>query len=89
MICFLAFCMRVALYKKLKAYFKKESFSFTSLMRDLGALQAISLSIKDRPVKIRTELREGANHIFRAIGMRPPNRIMHSELENVVIRLTN
>ncbi len=89
MICFLAFCMRVALYKKLKIYFKKESFSFTSLIRDLGALQAINLSIKDKPVKIRTELREGATHIFRAIGMRPPNRIMHSELENVVIRLTN
>ena len=86
MICFLAFCMRVALYKKLKAHFKNETFSFMALMKDLSALQAIGLTIKDKQVKIRTELKDGANHIFRAIGMRPPNRILHSDLENVVIR---
>jgi len=89
MICFLAFCMRVALYKKLKAHFKLEKFSYTQVMRDLSALQAVSLKIKDKQVKIRTELKDGASHIFRAIGMRPPNRILHSELENVVIRHSN
>jgi hypothetical protein len=78
--------MRVALYKKLKAHFKDEPFSYTALMRDLSSLQAIGLTIKDRQIKIRTELKDGASHIFRAIGMRPPNRILSSELENVVIR---
>ena len=89
MICFLAFCMRVALYKKLKIYFKEEQFSFSALMKDLTALQAICLTIKDKKVKLRTELKDGASHIFRAIGLRPPNRILHSELENVVIRQPN
>ena len=89
MICFLAFCMRVALYKKLKVHFKKETFSLTALMRDLSALKSIGLTIKDKPVRIRTELKDGASHIFRAIGMRPPNRVLHSELENVVIRHPN
>lgn len=86
MICFLAFCVRVALFKKLKAHFGKDAFSFTELMRDLAALHAIGLDIKGKKAKIRTELKEGASHIFRAIGMRPPNRILESEIENVVIR---
>jgi transposase len=34
MICFMAFCLRVTLYKKLKNYFQKEEFSITSLIRD-------------------------------------------------------
>lgn len=86
MICFMAFCLRVALYKKLKTHFQKESFSFTALMRDLKALHVIGLSLGDTKIKLRTELKDGANHIFRAIGMRPPNRILESEVKNVVIR---
>ena len=76
----------MTLYRKLKTHFKDEGFSFTEIMRDLSSLQAISLTIKDKQVKIRTELKDGASQIFRAIGMRPPNRILHSELGNVVIR---
>lgn len=86
MICFMAFCLRVTLYKKLKLYFKKEQFSFTALMRDLKALHSIGLTIGNKKVKLRTELKDGANHIFRAIGMRPPNRILEADLQNVVIR---
>jgi transposase len=86
MICFLAFCMRVALYKKLKAYFKDRPFSFTALMRELQAVHAVGLTLKGKKTVIRTELKEGACDIFRAIGMRVPNRILRSEVENVVIR---
>ncbi len=87
MICFLAFCLKVALYKKLKAYFGQKLFSITTLMRELKALHVIELDVKGQKTKIRTELKEGANHIFRAIGMRPPNRILYSELDSVVKRL--
>ena len=87
MICFMAFCLKVSLYKKLKTYFKNESFSITALMRDLKALHAIELKVDSKKAKIRTELKPGANHIFRAIGMRPPNRVLHSELDPVVKRL--
>ncbi len=86
MICFMAFCLRVALYKKLKAYFKKEKFSLTALLSDLKSLHAIGLTITNKTVKIRTELKDGANHIFRALSMRVPNRMIQAELENVVIR---
>jgi transposase len=87
MICFMAFCLRVTLYKKLKNYFQKEEFSITSLIRDLKALHAIELNVEGKRIKLRTEFREGANHLFRAIGMRPPNRIIESELDPVVKRL--
>ena len=86
MICFLAFCLRVSLEKKLKDYFKKEKFSMTELLRELKSLHAIELKVNNKKVKIRTELKEGANDIFRAIGMRPPNRILYSELGPVVKR---
>ena len=87
MICFMAFCLRVFLEKKLKIYFKKEKFSMTHLLRDLKSLHAIELKINNKKVKIRTELKPGASHIFRAIGMRPPQRILYSELGPVVKRL--
>jgi transposase len=86
MICFMAFCLRVCLYKKLKSHFKKESFSMTALMHDLKALRTIGLSVKNTQVKIRTELKDGAVQIFNAIGMRPPNRILQSGNRPVVIR---
>ena len=64
MICFLAFCLRVSLEKKLKDYFQKEKFSLTKLLRDLKSLYAIELKVDNKKVKIRTELKEGANDIF-------------------------
>lgn len=87
MICFMAFCIRVSLYKKLKIYFGKKKFSLTTLLKDLKALKAIELTVEKKSVKLRTELRGDAGHIFKAIGMRPPNRILHSELDPVVKRL--
>ncbi len=88
MICFMAFCLRVALYKKLKEHFGKDPFSMTSLLRDLKALHAIELNVNGEGAKIRTELRAGASQIFKAIGMRPPNRVLYSELGSVVKRLS-
>jgi len=87
MICFMAFCVRVSLYKKLKIYFNKKKFSMTTLLKDLKALKAIELTVDKKSVKLRTELRGDAGHIFKAIGMRPPNRIFSSELNPVVKRL--
>lgn len=87
MICFLAFCLKTALFKKLKKNSKKdETFSMIEVMRDLKSLHAIGLTIDDRKVKVRTELKDGAVKAFQAIGMRPPNRILSSEVKNVVIR---
>lgn len=87
MICFMAFCLKVALYKKLKSYFKNKKFSMTALLRDLKSLHAVELKVDNKRAKLRTELKDGANHIFRAIGMRPPKRILYSEFNPVVKRL--
>jgi hypothetical protein len=77
----------VFFYKKLKKYFGKKKFSLTTLLKDLKALKAIELTVEKKPLKLRTELRGDAGHVFKAIGMRPPNRILSSELDPVVKRL--
>ena len=73
--------------KSLKSYFQKKKFSMTALLRDLKALHVIEFNMNGKRAKVRTELKAGANHVFRAIGMRAPNRILLSELDPVVKRL--
>ena len=86
MICFLAFILRTVLYKKLKET-KKKDISYTQVITHLKALQTSELEIKDKKVKIRTELQAGAALAFQALGMRPPNRILFTEnLKSVVVR---
>jgi transposase len=85
MICFLAFVLRTVLYKKLKA--QEEDVSYTKVMAHLKALSVCELEIKNQRVKVRTELKPAAAQAFRAIGMRPPNRILSSgTVDGVVVR---
>jgi transposase len=85
MICFMALILRSVFYKKLTLHEKE--VSWTQLMHDLKSLKAIGLKIKNSEVILRTELKAGANTAFRALGMRPPNRILSQQpLNNVVIR---
>jgi transposase len=85
MVCFLAFVLRTVLYKKLKAEDKEVSYSH--VMSDLKALSMCELELGGQPVKVRTELKPGATLAFRAVGMRPPNRITSAlPLDNVVVR---
>lgn len=76
MICFLALILRITFYKKLKSIDKNASY--TKVDQDLKALHAIGLKIKHQSVVMRTELKEGAALSFRALNMRPPNRILSS-----------
>jgi transposase len=85
MVCFLAFVLRTVLYKKLRA--KDKNASYANVIAQLKAMQAIELKVHGEPVKLRTELKAGASLAFRAIGMRPPNRILSAApLEGVVVR---
>lgn len=85
MICFMALVLRSVFYKKLVHH--QRDISWTEVMHDLKSLKAIGLKIKNSHVILRTELKEGANRAFRALSMRPPNRILSQEpLRNVVIR---
>ena len=65
----------------------KDLWQVERCFRDLKSLHAIELKINNKEVKLRTELRAGASHIFKAIGMRPPQPILYSELGCVVKRL--
>lgn len=83
LICFLAFVLRTALYKKLKE--KNKEVSYTEVMRDLQALKSVELDVAGKKVKLRTELKPGATAAFDAIGMRPPNRFLSSDLPTTVV----
>jgi transposase len=85
MICFLALMLRTALYKRIKK--EDEESSYRLVMSDLRQLRAIGLRLKDQEAIIRTELQPGAALAFRALSMRPPNRILSSTgSETVVVR---
>ena len=85
MICFLALILRTTFYGKLKTADK--NVSYTKVAQDLKALHAIGLTIKNQSVLMRTELKEGALLSFKALQMRPPNRIISSSntQENVAL----
>jgi len=85
MICFMALVLRTVFYKKLVSH--QKDISWTEVMHDLKRLKAIGLKIKNSEVILRTELKDGASVAFRALSMRPPNRILSQEpLNHVVIR---
>lgn len=85
MICFLALILRNTFYKELKAISKDASYP--EVINDLKQLQALGLKIKNKNVILRTELKAGASLAFKAIGMRPPEKILLDEAQNVCIRL--
>jgi transposase len=86
MVCFLAFVLRTVLYKKLTEQGKP--FSYTKVISHLKALAAAEIEVKGQRVKLRTELKQGAALAFRAVGMRPPNRILaQPDLSGVVVRI--
>lgn len=85
MICFLAFALRTVFYKKLKD--EDPKMAYGDILDDVKALKSCNLDVKSHRVRIRTELKPGAAKAFRAIGMRPPNRILSLEDgKSVVVR---
>ena len=87
MICFLALILRVAFYKKLRH--KNPTVSYTDVLHDVKALKAIGITIKNKPVILRTELKPFATLAFQALKTQPPHRILSSaNLQNVVARVS-
>jgi transposase len=83
LICFLAFVLRTALYKKLQE--KNKEVSYTQTLQDLQALRSVELDVAGKKVKLRTELRAGAVQAFEAVGMRAPSRFLSSEIPSPVV----
>lgn len=71
-VCFLAFVLQVMLVKRLK----DSKLSLKEVTQDLRSLQAVKLNIGEEQFILRTELKGHAYDVFKALGYRPPNRIM-------------
>ncbi len=78
MVCFLAFVLETTLKKKLKEIDFNDSFQ--NLMIDLKQLKALEISIDGKTYLARTDLQGKTYEAFRAIGLRPPNKILESML---------
>jgi len=74
MICFLAFLLETALLRKLLE--KGEEVGFKELMVDLGEMRAVELEVEGRRYVVRTELEGKAYAAFKAVGLRPPKRVV-------------
>ncbi len=74
MICFLAFLLEAALLRKLSE--NGEEVGFGELMVDLGELRAVEIEVGGRRYLARTELEGKAYAAFKAVGLRPPGRVV-------------
>lgn len=87
MICFLAFVLRTVFYKKLKSA-TEEKVSYSGVVSDLKDLKTCELQLGEIEAKVRTELKPGATFAMKAMGMRPPNRVLSpTNLSDVVVQI--
>lgn len=74
-VSFLALYLEMYLRKKLfDSNFVKTDLD--ELINEIKAIKAIKIQIKDKSVVMRTELGKAADQLFRALSIRPPNRIL-------------
>jgi len=74
MVCFLAFLLEVVLRKRLKESGCEEPYG--NVMIDLERLKAIELKISDKRYVVRTDLEGKAYEVFKAVGLRPPGKVL-------------
>jgi len=73
--CFLALRLEVDLQNRLDA--RGTAVSWRDLMRDLGEVKAVELTLDEQRYRLRTELRGAASAAFAAAGVRPPPMLTH------------
>jgi hypothetical protein len=73
--CFLALRLEVDLQRRLDE--RGSQVSWLDLMRDLGQLAAVDLSLDGQRYRLRTELQGQAHQAFLAAGVRPPATVTH------------
>lgn len=87
-ICFLALMFRVILQKDLNNLNK--NLSVNKVLEDVKKIKAVQITMKDKPVILRTELQGNAHYAFRAVKLKIPPRILSdcSDIpNNVVLRV--
>ncbi len=80
MICFLSLILKVFLNQKLKKY-QKES-SYPESMASLKRLKVIEMQVKGKPVHMTTNIEPAAKSVFKAMKLRPPEKILYDEYSN-------
>jgi len=86
-VCFLALLLKVVFQKSLA---DNKDLSLSKVLRDIKKIKATQITIKDKPVILRTELEGDAYHAFKAVGLKIPPRLLNepSDIqESVVVRL--
>jgi hypothetical protein len=68
--CFLALRLEVDLQRRLDEH--GDDVAWPDLMRDLGEVRAVEVTVDDQRYRLRTELRGHAAAAFAAAGVRPP-----------------
>lgn len=68
--CFLALRLEVDLQRRLDE--RAVDVSWPDLMRDLGEVRAVDVTLDDTRYRLRTDLVGAAHHAFAAAGVRPP-----------------
>ncbi len=71
--CFLALRLEVDLQRRLDE--RGVDVAWPDLMRDLGEVQAVELTLDGQHYRLRTELRGSAFEAFAAAGVRPPSLV--------------
>ncbi|HAA89971.1 MAG TPA: IS1634 family transposase [Peptococcaceae bacterium] len=74
MVCFLAFVLEVALHKRLKEAGCEEPYQ--NLMIDLEQLKAVEITVDGKTYLARTDLQGKAYDVFKAVGLRPPSKVL-------------
>ena len=71
MACFLALRLEVDLQRRVDE--RGIDVSWPDLMRDLGQVHAVEVTLDGQRYRLRTDLVGSAHHAFAAAGVRPPS----------------
>jgi len=82
-ICFLALCLRIVFSKKLKMLHKHTSVD--KVLNDVNKLKVVKITLKDIEYIMRTEFEGDTNLAFKALNLKPPNRVIYTNSDSVEI----
>ena len=86
-VCFLALLLKVVFQKDLAKV--NENLKFSDVFQDIKKIKAVQITLKGKPVTLRTELERDAHLAFKAAGLKIPPRLLSEPpdiRETVVLR---
>jgi len=73
MICFLAFYLECRLRQRLQEL--NPALSYSKVLRDLGRIKAVRLTVNDKEFIARTDLKGDSYQAFKAVGVKVPSQV--------------